>query len=119
MNKRSAILRRREERREYQYLYDSAAWAALRKRKLISKPYCERHAAQTPKKFVTATVVHHTVPHKGDVLIFFDFSLLQSLCKRCHDSDAQQEEKSGYHSASDDKGYPTDPKHPFNRRNDG
>lgn len=33
-----------------------------------------------------AEVVDHIKDHKGDELLFWDETNLQSLCKRCHDS---------------------------------
>jgi 5-methylcytosine-specific restriction enzyme A len=40
---------------------------------------------------VLATVAHHLVPHRGDWQLFIAGDL-QSLCKRCHDSEAQAED---------------------------
>ena len=41
-----------------------------------------------------ATVVDHSVPHRGDMSIFWDRALWQSLCKTHHDSDAQRRDNS-------------------------
>ena len=63
---------------------------------------------------VPATVADHVEPHKGDELKFYQ-GKLQSLCKRCHDSAKQSQERHGYHSMTDANGYPLDPAHPWNQ----
>lgn len=40
-----------------------------------------------------ATVVDHSVPHRGDMALFWDSSKWQALCKPCHDSHAQRRDK--------------------------
>ena len=42
-----------------------------------------------------ATVVDHSVPHRGDMVIFWDSSKWQSLCTRHHSRDKQREEAMG------------------------
>jgi 5-methylcytosine-specific restriction protein A len=59
-----------------------------------------------------ATIVDHVIPHKGDEKAFFEGEL-QSLCKRHHDSDKQQIEKSGFSKGFNDLGEPNDPNHPW------
>ena len=62
-----------------------------------------------------ATVVHHRIAHKGDWQLFIDPENLESVCKPCHDSEAQQQERVGYSTRVDAAGIPEDPNHPFNR----
>lgn len=50
---------------------------------------CARRGLPEP----LATVVDHSVPHRGDMRIFWDRSLWQSLCKTHHDSDKQRIER--------------------------
>lgn len=50
---------------------------------------CARRGLPVP----VATVVDHSVPHRGDMTIFWDRSLWQSLCSRHHNSDAQRRDK--------------------------
>lgn len=50
---------------------------------------CARRGLPVP----VATVVDHSVPHRGDMTIFWDRSLWQSLCARHHDSDKQRIER--------------------------
>ena len=42
-----------------------------------------------------ATVVDHSVPHRGDMVLFWDSSLWQSLCATHHSRDKQREEAMG------------------------
>jgi 5-methylcytosine-specific restriction enzyme A len=44
---------------------------------------------------VSATVVDHIIPHRGDLTLFWDQSNWQPLCKPHHDRDKQMLEKSG------------------------
>ena len=58
-------------------------WQKARARYLKAHPLCvqclkEGHA-------VTATVVDHIRPHRGDPVLFWDEKNWQSLCKPCHD----------------------------------
>ena len=39
-------------------------------------------------------IADHIEPHKGDEAKFWN-NRLQALCKRCHDSDKQSEERTG------------------------
>lgn len=50
---------------------------------------CARRGLPEP----LATVVDHSVPHRGDMTIFWNRSLWQSLCKAHHDSDKQRIER--------------------------
>jgi len=40
-----------------------------------------------------AEVVDHIVPHRGDMKLFWDVDNWQALCRRCHASTKQMEEK--------------------------
>jgi 5-methylcytosine-specific restriction enzyme A len=52
-----------------------------------------------------ARIVDHVEPHRGDQLRFYT-SELQSLCKHCHDSHKQRQEKSGKQMGCDAQGNP-------------
>lgn len=76
--------------RTWRHLYGRARWKRLREYQLACSPlcaYCLRQDIVTE-----ADVVDHITPHKGDEALFFDPANLQSLCKRCHDSDKALEE---------------------------
>lgn len=69
-------------------------WQKYREKFLFENPlclYCERKSIVT-----VATVVDHIIPHKGDQKLFWSTNNHQPLCKRCHDSDKQIEEKRGF-----------------------
>lgn len=47
-----------------------------------------------------ASVVDHSVPHRGDMVIFWDSSRWQSLCANHHNSEAQRRDNAnGSHSS--------------------
>jgi 5-methylcytosine-specific restriction enzyme A len=61
---------------------------------------------------VTANVVNHIRPHRGDWNLFRDPDNLQSLCKFHHDSEAQSQDVRGYGSRIGENGWPLDTRHP-------
>ncbi|AZG88160.1 HNH endonuclease [Pseudomonas syringae pv. aptata] len=68
------------------------AWQKARLVHLGANPlcvYCDRAGL-----VVAASVVDHSVPHRGDQDIFWDRSLWVSLCTHCHSSVKQREESS-------------------------
>ena len=72
--------------------YD-ARWRKQRLAFLAEHPLCARCEAEG--HIEPATVVHHTEPHKGDKVKFWDMERWEALCKYHHDSHAQAEEKGG------------------------
>ncbi len=89
------------------------SWRQIRARRLKQFPLCAFCAKIG--KIEPATVVDHVIPHRGDEELFFDTDNLQSLCKHCHDSHKQTQEKSGHLKGSDLDGLPLDPRHPWLR----
>ena len=72
--------------------YGTARWKKLRAMQLGKAPlcaFCLRRGVVT-----AASVADHVEPHRGDLRKFWH-GALQSLCKRCHDSDKQAIEKGG------------------------
>jgi 5-methylcytosine-specific restriction endonuclease McrA len=65
-------------------------------------------------RIVAASVVDHITPHKGDMVLFWDSSNWQSLCKGCHDSYKTRLELSGRIDGCTADGIPTDPRHHWN-----
>ena len=63
----------------------------MRERHLANEPLCV-YCLQVDD-VTEATIVDHIKEHKGDEAIFWDEGNLQSLCKRCHDSVKQREER--------------------------
>lgn len=94
-------------------LYKTARWQAVRKAQLTAEPLCRHCKVQgitTP-----ATVCDHVIPHRGDVAKFWS-GPYQSLCAPHHDAGKQREDAAGYHAEPDEFGWPTDGRHPANRK---
>lgn len=55
----------------------------------VSKAYLRKHPlcvkCLTEGRFVTATVVDHIVPHRGNHYLMWSDTNWQALCKPCHD----------------------------------
>jgi len=67
----------------YHALYDTR-WRTARSVFLARHPLC-RHCEQSGRT-VSADVVDHIQPHKGDHELFWDQTNWQALCKSCHDT---------------------------------
>jgi 5-methylcytosine-specific restriction enzyme A len=76
---------------------------------------CEDHRKRGMA--VRAIVVDHKIPHRGDETLFWDPKNHQPLCKTCHDSAKQREEKSGIKPGCTTSGIPLDANHHWNKRN--
>ncbi len=63
-------------------------WQKARAAFLAEHPLCVMCKAEG--RVTAATVVDHSVPHRGDPTIFWDRSKWQPLCKQHHDSDAHR-----------------------------
>ena len=91
----------------------NSRWQRAREGWLRSHPLCVKCLARS---LVTeASVVDHIVPHKGDSALFWNRENWQSLCKRCHDSDKQREERGLAVLGCDVDGTPVDPGHHWNK----
>ncbi|HGY4466279.1 MULTISPECIES: HNH endonuclease [Klebsiella pneumoniae complex] len=86
----------------WHHLYNTKRWYRLRYHQLQKQPLCEFHLRRN--QVISATVVDHIKPHKGDETLFHDPDNLQSLCKRCHDSVKQRIEKGGTVTEFDNEG---------------
>ncbi len=87
-------------------------WQKARAAYLRKHPLCIEHSKLG--QVVKATVVDHIKAHRGDMVLFWDSSNWQSLCKHCHDSHKQRLEKSGQILGCDVEGLPTDGNHHWN-----
>ena len=65
-------------------------WRKARKRYLIEHPLCV--GCDREGKVTAASVVDHVIPHKDDMLLFWNESNWQSLCKPCHDRKTARED---------------------------
>lgn len=72
--------------------YKTARWQKLRWQVLVKALFtcamCNRVEGETSK-----LVADHKVPHRGDEALFWDEGNLQCLCKGCHDSVKQAQER--------------------------
>lgn len=102
---------RSAEAKAWQHLYWSARWQRLRAAQLARAPLCEW--CKKCGRVTAAAVVHHVQKHSGNEALFFE-GKLESLCKLCHDSSAQAEERLGYSTEIGLDGFPVDPRHPAN-----
>jgi len=59
------------------------AWQRARAEYLKNNPLCVMHLARNEVE--AAAVVDHVVPHRGDMVAFWEVANWQALCKRCHD----------------------------------
>jgi 5-methylcytosine-specific restriction protein A len=84
-------------------------WQQAREQFLFENPLCAMH--QQLGHVVEATVVDHKVPHRGDLKLFWSRSNWQTLCKQCHDSHKQRQEKSGRVAGCGLDGIPMDAGH--------
>lgn len=82
-------------------LYDSRRWRGsgdgtngLRWRVLLDARFTCRMCGRLEVDD-SQLVADHIVPHRGDPCLFFDRANLQCLCKACHDSAKQREERRG------------------------
>lgn len=58
-------------------------WRKVRARYLNKHPLCVQ--CLNEGRYVQATVVDHVIPHRGDLVLMWDESNYQALCKPCHD----------------------------------
>jgi 5-methylcytosine-specific restriction protein A len=89
-------------------------WEKARTSHLRHEPLCRMCSAQG--RITAATVVDHLIPHKGNLILFWDPENWQSLCPDCHTRHKQREEYRGYSTAIGPDGWPLDERHPANIR---
>ena len=65
-------------------------WQKARARYLKEHPLCVECLKNG--RGVTATVVDHITPHRGNPILFWDEGNWQSLCKPCHDKKTWNED---------------------------
>lgn len=100
---------RSREAQEYRHWYWTARWRSFAARFLREHPLCancRRRGRVTP-----ATVVHHLVPHRGDLHRFWS-GPFEAACKACHDGPLREVEDRGYSGEVGLDGWPLDPRHP-------
>ena len=84
-------------------------WQRFRVGKLKREPLCAYCLELGVTK--TATEVHHVIPVRERLDLRLSDGNTISLCKRCHDSTAQREERIGHRRGCGVDGVPRDAKH--------
>lgn len=63
-------------------------WQQARREFLQAHPYCMHNGCGRP-----ATIVHHTIRHKGNPRLFWNRALWLPVCQPCHDGPLQSQER--------------------------
>lgn len=74
--------------KSWQYLYGNR-WKKARLTFLIKHPLCAYCLREN--KVVSATIVDHVIPHKGNIKLFWDISNWNSLCEMHHNKKTAKE----------------------------
>ena len=82
------------DQRAWRQWYKTSRWQKLRWSVLVRDQFtcgrCKRVEGDTSN-----LVADHRRPHRGDETLFWDAANLWTLCKPCHDSWKQQQERAG------------------------
>lgn len=65
-------------------------WAKEARAFLVDHPLCVR--CDKAGRVALAVAVDHRVPHRGDLVLFWDRANWDGLCAHCHNSEKQKEE---------------------------
>lgn len=86
-------------------------WQKAREAYLLAHPFCvfclrakgitctdtseqwEQWSKVAPGMPTMATVLDHAIPHRGDMVLFWDRTNWQGLCATCHSGEKQRQEK--------------------------
>ena len=93
-------------------LYNNRTWRQKRAEQLSIEPLCRYCKARGI--ITVATVADHVVPHRGDLVLFWE-GKLQSLCQKCHSGAKAELENTGRLRGCDTDGVPIDAGHHWNR----
>lgn len=84
--------RRRDEMQHWRAWYKTSRWQKLRASVLLRDLFtCQMCKCLCSGK--GEAVADHKTPHRGDEDLFWDADNLQCICKVCHDSDKQREDR--------------------------
>lgn len=85
---------RRDAEQAWRKWYKTARWQKLRWSVLVRDLFtccrCRRIEGNT-----SLLVADHVKPHRGDEHLFWDDANIKAMCKACHDSIKQSEERAG------------------------
>ena len=110
-------MQRSKDAEQYRVLYNTKHWQSVRQTVLTRDRFTCQHngcgvALEPGRDRPNSAVVHHIVPHKGNLELFFEPDNLQSVCWTCHSGPIQREEIRGFSTEISESGWPTDPRHP-------
>ncbi len=90
----STRLRDRDRSVTWRSWYKTARWRKLRMDVLLRDQFtCQMKGCGRIEADTSQLVADHKVPHRGDETLFWSDKNLQCLCKPCHDSKKQAEER--------------------------
>ncbi len=89
-------------------------WDKARRLFLVEHPTCQ--ICRRMGKLVAASVVDHVIAHKGNIDTFWDETNWNAICKKCHDSIKQSQEKTNKLLGTDINGRPMHADHPWNKQ---
>ncbi len=95
---------RSDQAKVYRHLYWTPRWRRMAAIQRERHPLCER--CLRGGLTIPATVSHHRVAHRGDLVLFWDGEL-ESVCKPCHDGEVQREDHGRFVQTLDQDGWPT------------
>lgn len=91
---KAAVSRARDRRHEFRAWYKMQRWKRLRWKILTRDLFtCQMPGCGKLEANTALLVADHKRPHRGDELLFWDEGNLWCLCKACHDSVKQREER--------------------------
>lgn len=91
---KAAVSRARDRRHEFRAWYKTQRWKRLRWKVLTRDLFtCQMPGCGKLEGNTALLVADHKRPHRGDELLFWDEGNLWCLCKACHDSVKQREER--------------------------
>ena len=93
--------------------YNQRAWRRLSLERLAAEPWCR--TCRALGQLTPAVASDHILPVQTHPDLALDPENVQSLCASHHSGAKRQEERRGYHSLVDARGFPTDARHPANR----
>ncbi len=68
------------------------SWQKASKAYLMAHPLCECQECQDEQRILSAEVVDHIIPHKGNMVLFWDESNWCAMNGRCHNRKTAKED---------------------------
>ncbi|MDJ1632688.1 HNH endonuclease [Rhizobium rhizogenes] len=91
--------RERDRTMPWRAWYKTARWQKLRMVVLVRDLFtCQMKGCGRIEADTSQLVADHKIPHRGDEVLFWDENNLHCLCKTCHDSLKQKQERQSFRS---------------------